>query len=100
VDVEFTAQMEKTLDEVEEGEKRWVDVMRSFYSQFVDVLKNAEEKIGNIEVPEEVTDEICEKCGRNMVIKVGKKGRFLACPGFPGVQKRQAYFGGCGYNLS
>jgi len=83
VDVEFTAQMEKTLDEVEEGEKRWVDVMRSFYSQFVDVLKNAEEKIGNIEVPEEVTDEICEKCGRNMVIKVGKKGRFLACPGFP-----------------
>jgi len=44
VDVEFTAQMEKTLDEVEEGEKRWVDVMRSFYSQFVDVLKNAEEK--------------------------------------------------------
>jgi len=61
---------------VEEGEKRWVDVMRSFYSQFVDVLKNAEEKIGNIEVPEEVTDEICEN-------KVGKKGRFLACPGFP-----------------
>ncbi|HOM03245.1 MAG TPA: type I DNA topoisomerase [Acetivibrio sp.] len=83
VDVEFTAQMEKELDEVEEGEKRWVDVMKSFYSQFVNVLKDAEEKIGNIEIPDEVTDEICEKCGRNMVIKMGKNGRFLACPGFP-----------------
>ncbi|GAE88949.1 type I DNA topoisomerase [Acetivibrio straminisolvens] len=83
VDVEFTAQMEKKLDEVEEGEKKWVDVMKNFYSQFVNVLKDAEEKIGNIEIPDEVTNEICEKCGRNMVIKMGKNGRFLACPGFP-----------------
>ncbi|ODM25686.1 DNA topoisomerase I [Clostridium sp. Bc-iso-3] len=83
VDVEFTAQMEQKLDKVEEGEKKWVEVMKNFYSQFVDVLKDAEDKIGNIEIPDEVTDEICEKCGRNMVIKIGRNGRFLACPGFP-----------------
>jgi DNA topoisomerase-1 len=83
VDVEFTAQLEKKLDEIEEGDKKWVDVMKNFYSQFVDVLKEAEAQIGNIEIPDEVTDEICEKCGRNMVIKMGRNGRFLACPGFP-----------------
>lgn len=83
VDVQFTAQMEKQLDDVEEGEKEWVDVMKDFYGQFVDVLKNAETDIGHVEVPDEVTDVICEKCGRNMVIKTGRFGKFLACPGFP-----------------
>ncbi|MFZ5987448.1 MAG: type I DNA topoisomerase [Bacillota bacterium] len=83
VDIEFTAQMEKKLDDIEEGYKRWVEVMKSFYAQFVDVLKDAETQIGNIEIPDEVTDEICEKCGRNMVIKMGRYGKFLACPGFP-----------------
>ena len=58
-------------------------IIKNFYDQFVNVLKEAEEKIGNIEVPDEVTDEICEKCGRNMVIKMGRYGKFLACPGFP-----------------
>lgn len=83
VDVEFTAQLEKKLDDVEEGYKKWVDVMRGFYESFADVLKDAESKIGNVEVPDEVTDEICEKCGRNMVIKMSRYGKFLACPGFP-----------------
>ncbi|OPZ86715.1 MAG: DNA topoisomerase 1 [Firmicutes bacterium ADurb.Bin419] len=83
VDVEFTAQLEKKLDDVEEGFKKWVDVMRGFYTPFADVLKDAESKIGNVEVPDEVTDEICEKCGRNMVIKMSRYGKFLACPGFP-----------------
>jgi len=83
VDVEFTAQLEKKLDEIEEGGKKWVDVMKDFYSQFVGVLQEAESQIGNIEIPDEVTDEICEKCGRNMVIKMGRNGKFLACPGFP-----------------
>jgi len=83
VDDEFTAQLEKKLDDIEEGYKKWVDVMQSFYSPFVKVLKDAEEKIGNVEVPDEVTDEICEKCGRNMVIKMSRFGKFLACPGFP-----------------
>lgn len=83
VDVEFTAQLEKKLDDIEEGDKRWVEVMKNFYSQFVGVLTEAESQIGNIEIPDEVTDEICEKCGRNMVIKMGRYGKFLACPGFP-----------------
>jgi DNA topoisomerase-1 len=83
VDVEFTAQLEKKLDDVEEGYKKWVEVMQSFYSPFAKVLKDAEDKIGNVEVPDEVTDEICEKCGRNMVIKMSRYGKFLACPGFP-----------------
>ena len=83
VDVQFTAQLEKTLDDVEEGEKRWVEVMQDFYGQFVGVLKDAETQIGHVEIPDEVTDIKCEKCGRNMVIKMGRYGKFLACPGFP-----------------
>ena len=83
VDVKFTAQLEEKLDKVEEGQKKWVDVMKNFYPRFEEVLKEAESKIGNIEIPDEVTDEICEKCGRNMVIKMGRNGRFLACPGVP-----------------
>lgn len=83
VDIEFTVQMEEKLDNIEEGDKEWVDIIKNFYDQFVPVLKEAEEKIGNIEVPDEVTDEICEKCGRNMVVKMGRYGKFLACPGFP-----------------
>ncbi len=83
VDVQFTAQMEKRLDDVEEGSKKWVDLMKEFYGQFVDTLKQAESQIGHIEIPDEVTDILCEKCGRNMVIKNGRFGKFLACPGFP-----------------
>lgn len=83
VDVKFTAQMEQKLDDVEEGEKRWVEIMSDFYSQFINVFKEAEDSIGHVEVPDEVTDIICEKCGRNMVVKSGRFGKFLACPGFP-----------------
>lgn len=92
VDVEFTAQLEKKLDDVEEGAKKWVEVMQGFYSQFVDVLKEAEAQIGNIEIPDEVTEEICEKCGRNMVIKMGRYGKFLACPGFPECRNARPIF--------
>ncbi len=83
VDVNFTAQLEKKLDDVEEGTIKWIDIMKEFYPRFVEVLKEAEEKIGNIEIPDEVSDVICEKCGRNMVVKTGRFGKFLACPGFP-----------------
>ncbi len=83
VDIDFTAQMEKQLDDVEEGEKKWVQVMEDFYTQFVDVLKEADDRIGHVEIPDEVTDILCDKCGRNMVIKNGRFGKFLACPGFP-----------------
>lgn len=83
VDVQFTAQWEKKLDDVEEGAKKWEDLLKDFYGPFASTLKEAEAKIGQIEIPDEVTDIICEKCGRNMVIKNGRFGKFLACPGFP-----------------
>lgn len=83
VDEHFTAQMEGKLDEVGEGSKDWVDIMRSFYGPFAEVLKSAEDSIGHVDIPDEVSDILCEKCGRNMVIKMGRFGKFLACPGFP-----------------
>ncbi|HEX9060387.1 MAG TPA: type I DNA topoisomerase [Clostridia bacterium] len=83
VDVRFTADLEKTLDDVEEGGKKWVDFMKDFYSQFSVVMDEAESQIGNVDLPVEVTDVKCEKCGRFMVIKMGRYGKFMACPGFP-----------------
>lgn len=83
VDAQFTAQMENKLDDIEEGNKQWVTVIDDFYKPFIDVFKEAENSIGNVEIPAEVTDILCEKCGRNMVIKMGRYGKFLACPGFP-----------------
>ncbi|MDP4092158.1 MAG: type I DNA topoisomerase [Bacillota bacterium] len=98
VDIQFTAQMEKKLDDVEEGEKRWVDIMKDFYGPFESVLSKAEESIGHVEVPDEVTDIICEKCGRNMVIKSGRFGKFLACPGFPECRNTKAIIEEAGVN--
>lgn len=80
---EFTAKMEERLDEVEEGKEDWKQLIANFYEGFEKELKVAEEEMKNIEIKDEVTDVICEKCGRNMVIKMGKYGKFLACPGFP-----------------
>ncbi len=85
VDVEFTATMEGTLDKVEAGKMDWKQTLRDFYGPFEATLKNAEEKMDGtrIQVPDEETDEVCELCGRNMVIKTGRYGKFLACPGYP-----------------
>ena len=83
VDQEFTANMEKKLDDVEEGQASWKKIIRDFYSPFVETLEKAEQKIGKIKVADEVSEEVCENCGRNMVIKMGRFGKFLACPGFP-----------------
>lgn len=85
VDAKFTADMESSLDEIENGEKDWVDTLESFYKRFAEDLKEAEEAMEGkrIKVPDEETDEICELCGQNMVIKFGRYGKFLACPGFP-----------------
>ncbi len=82
VDIDFTANMEQQLDDIEDG-KNWVEVIDNFYKPFSTVLEKAEKAIEKIEIKDEVSDEICEKCGRNMVIKLGKYGKFLACPGFP-----------------
>lgn len=85
VDVAFTANMEKDLDSVEEGQKDWVDTLRSFYGDFDETLKKAEEVMTGkrVKVPDEETDEVCELCGKKMVIKLGRFGKFLACSGFP-----------------
>ncbi len=83
IDVEFTADMEEKLDGIEEGEEDWVQVLDSFYQPFHETLEKAEEEIGQVDLADEVTDEICELCGQNMVIKMGRYGKFLACPGFP-----------------
>jgi len=83
VNVEFTANMEKMLDDVEDGETNWVDIIREFYIPFEMVLQKAEEEIGKIKIEDEISDVICEHCGRNLVYKQGKFGKFLACPGFP-----------------
>ncbi|MCL2421890.1 MAG: type I DNA topoisomerase, partial [Defluviitaleaceae bacterium] len=83
VNVDFTAQMEEELDKVETGEVEWKSILRNFYPTLDSRIKEAEEKIGDVTIQDEVTDTLCENCGRNMVIKMGRFGRFLACPGFP-----------------
>ncbi|WP_022788447.1 MULTISPECIES: type I DNA topoisomerase [unclassified Anaerotruncus] len=85
VDVTFTANMEKGLDEVEEGHASYVDTLRDFYGPFIETLEQAEKNMDGtrIKVPDEETDVVCELCGRKMVIKTGRFGKFLACPGFP-----------------
>ena len=90
VNAEFTANMEEKLDKIEEGEKDWVQVIKEFYEPFDITLRSAEEKIGKIEIQDEVSDVICELCGRNMVYKQGRFGKFLACPGFPNCRNTKA----------
>jgi len=92
VDVDFTAKMEDRLDEVEEGKEEWKQIIRDFYPNFKEAVDEAEEKLKKIEIKDEVTDVICEKCGRNMVIKYGRFGKFLACPGFPECQNAKPFF--------
>ena len=85
VDVEFTAGMEERLDQVEEGKLPWKQVLSDFYDGFQKELSSAEEALKDVrlKVPDEETDEVCELCGKKMVIKAGRFGRFLACPGYP-----------------
>ncbi|SCG83460.1 DNA topoisomerase I [Proteiniborus sp. DW1] len=83
VSEEFTAEMEKQLDEIEEENANWKEVIEYFYKDFSKELEIAEREIGKIEIQDEETDVICEKCGKNMVIKMGRYGKFLACPGYP-----------------
>ncbi len=85
IDVEFTANMETQLDEVEAGKRKWKEVLEDFYRHFHTEMIDAEAALEGkrLKVPDEVTEEICEDCGRNMVVKIGRFGKFLACPGFP-----------------
>ena len=85
IDVEFTAGMENQLDAVEAGTRKYQDVLSEFYGEFRQEMEEAEAALEGVrlKVPEEETDEICELCGRNMVVKMGRFGKFLACPGYP-----------------
>ncbi len=83
VDVNFTANLELLLDGVESGDINWKTVVSNFYPDFEEALKHAEKNLEKIQIADEVSDVICEECGRNMVIKYGPHGKFLACPGFP-----------------
>jgi len=85
VDADFTANMEEKLDQVEEGKTDWVRLLDEFYTEFASTLETAEKNMEGtrVKVPEQATDVVCDQCGRNMVIKLGRFGKFLACPGFP-----------------
>lgn len=85
VDLKFTANMENSLDRVEEGKKSWVKTLNDFYKDFDKTLSTAEKNLEGkrIKIPDEETDIVCDKCGKPMVIKIGKYGKFLACSGFP-----------------
>ena len=98
VDIDFTANMEDRLDDVEMGKEEWKQILRDFYPDFKESVDSAAEKLEKIEIKDEESDVICEKCGRNMVIKYGRYGKFLACPGFPDCQNAKPYFEEAGVN--
>ena len=91
VDVSFTANMESLLDGVAEGKVRWKTIIENFYPDLDAAVKKAEEELEEVKIEDEVTDVICEECGRNMVIKYGPHGKFLACPGFPECRNTKPY---------
>ena len=92
VDAQFTSNMELMLDSVAEGKVRWKSVVENFYPDLDEAVQRAKEQIEKVQVQDEVTDVICESCGRNMVIKYGPHGKFLACPGFPECRNTKPYF--------
>ncbi len=92
VDVNFTATMEALLDSVAEGKVEWKTIVRNFYPDLKDAIDQADKALEKIKIEDEVTDVICELCGRNMVIKYGPHGKFLACPGFPECRNTKPYY--------
>lgn len=91
VDLSFTANMESLLDKVADGTVSWKTVVSNFYPDLDEAVKIAEKELESVKIEDEVTDEICELCGRNMVIKYGPHGKFLACPGFPECKNTKPY---------
>ncbi|MBQ3790992.1 MAG: type I DNA topoisomerase [Lachnospiraceae bacterium] len=92
VDVNFTANMEKLLDGVEDGSVRWKTIVENFYPDLEDAIKKAEKELEQVKIADEESDEVCENCGRRMVIKYGPHGKFLACPGFPECRNTKPYY--------
>lgn len=91
VDVNFTANMESLLDGVAEGKVRWKTIIENFYPDLEAAVEKAETELEQVKIEDEVTDVICEECGRNMVVKYGLHGKFLACPGFPDCRNTKPY---------
>lgn len=92
IDVNFTANMESLLDKIGEGAVDWKVVVRNFYPDLDEAVKKAEAELESIKIEDEVSDELCDVCGRNMVIKYGPHGKFLACPGFPECRCTKPFF--------
>lgn len=92
VDVNFTANLEALLDGVEEGSVKWKTIVANFYPDLDEAVKQAEKDLEHVTIADEVSEEVCELCGRQMVIKYGPHGRFLACPGFPECRNTKPYF--------
>ena len=92
VDPDFTAQMEGLLDGVAEGSVKWKTVIRNFYPDLDEAVRQAQIDLEKVKIADEETDEVCENCGRNMVIKYGPHGKFLACPGFPECHNTKPYY--------
>lgn len=90
LNVEFTAELENRLDKIEEGNAKWQTILDEFYRGFEQRLQVAEEQMKNVEIEDEVSDEVCEKCGKPMVYKFGRYGKFLACSGFPDCRNTKA----------
>lgn len=98
VDVNFTANLEILLDSVEEGKANWKTIISNFYPDLDEAVQIAEKELAEVEIKDEVSEEVCELCGRQMVIKYGPHGRFLACPGFPECRNTKPYFEKIGVN--
>ncbi|MDO4976642.1 MAG: type I DNA topoisomerase [Eubacteriales bacterium] len=92
VNVNFTASMESLLDGVELGKVKWKTIVENFYPDLIDAVEKAEAELEKVKIADEVSDEICEECGRNMVIKYGPHGKFLACPGFPECRNTKPHY--------
>ena len=91
VDVNFTANMESLLDGVADGDVKWKELIKNFYPDLKESVDKAEKDLENVKIEDEVTDVICDQCGRNMVIKYGPHGKFLGCPGFPECHNTKPY---------
>ncbi|MBR6380643.1 MAG: topoisomerase DNA-binding C4 zinc finger domain-containing protein, partial [Lachnospiraceae bacterium] len=92
VDVEFTANMEALLDGVEEGTVKWKTVVENFYPDLDAAVTKAEAELSEVRIADEETEEVCENCGRKMVVKYGPHGKFLACPGFPECRNTKPFY--------
>ena len=91
VDVSFTANIEMLLDRIEEGVINWKTLVSNFYPDLHEAVTVAENELSKVEIKDEVSEEICDVCGKNMVIKYGPHGKFLACPGFPDCRSTKPY---------